>query len=73
MNEKVEDNTSPLSGNLTTRIVWSILVEVLLFVVTVVLAMVDSSDWPDVFFWLTIGTVVALNSESGAARGRASM
>lgn len=51
------------SGNLTTRIVWSLLFEVLLFVVTVGLAMSDTSDIPGVFFWITMATVVLLNSE----------
>ncbi|XP_063855903.1 equilibrative nucleoside transporter 1-like isoform X2 [Scylla paramamosain] len=54
-----------MGGNLTTRIVWSILVEVVVFVVTVVLAMVDSSDWPGVFFWITIASVVILNVANG--------
>ncbi|XP_072934456.1 equilibrative nucleoside transporter 1 [Epargyreus clarus] len=44
-------------GNLTTRIVWSLCIEVLLFVVTVVLAMVDSSEWPITFFWATLVSV----------------
>lgn len=54
-----------MGGNLTTRIVWSILIEVVVFVVTVVLAMVDSSDWPGVFFWITIASVVVLNVANG--------
>ncbi|XP_038219480.1 equilibrative nucleoside transporter 1 [Zerene cesonia] len=48
-------------GNLTTRIVWSLCIEVLIFVVTVILAMLDSSEWPDVFFWLTMVSVFFLN------------
>uniref|UniRef100_A0A8D8B0X4 Equilibrative nucleoside transporter 3 n=1 Tax=Culex pipiens TaxID=7175 RepID=A0A8D8B0X4_CULPI len=52
-----------LGGNLTKRIVYSILIEVIVFVVTVVLAMIDSSDWPGAFFWITMITVVILNSE----------
>ncbi|XP_064095264.1 equilibrative nucleoside transporter 1-like [Macrobrachium nipponense] len=52
-------------GNLTTRIVWSILIEVVVFVFTVVLAMVDSSEWPGVFFWITIASVVILNVANG--------
>ena len=50
-------------GSLTTRIVWSILVEVVVFIFTVVLAMVDSSQWPGTFFAVTIFTVVILNSK----------
>ena len=49
-------------GNLTSRIVWTLLIEVLVFVVTIILAMVDSSEWPGIFFYLTIGCVILLNS-----------
>lgn len=52
-----------ISGNLTPRIVWGIIVEVLVFIVTIVLAMINSSEWPGEFFWLTMGTIVVLNSE----------
>lgn len=51
-----------LSGSLTTRIVWSLIMEVILFVITVILAMVDSSEWPEVFFWVTMVTVFLMNS-----------
>lgn len=54
-----------LGGNLTSRIVWSILIEVVIFVFTVVLAMIDSAEWPDVFFWITIGSVIILNIANG--------
>jgi len=54
-----------IGGTLTTRIVWSLLVEVVIFVVTVVLAMGDSSQWPGVFFWVTMGSVVVLNMANG--------
>ena len=51
------------SGSLSSRIVGGILVEVVIFVVTVVLAMLDSSTWPGTFFWITMVTVVVLNSK----------
>ncbi|RZF43472.1 hypothetical protein LSTR_LSTR001733 [Laodelphax striatellus] len=54
-----------IGGNLTTRIVWSIFFEVLLFVFTVILAMSDSSQWPGVFFWVTMGTAIGLNMANG--------
>ncbi|XP_068084734.1 equilibrative nucleoside transporter 3 isoform X2 [Anabrus simplex] len=54
-----------MGGNLTTRIVWSIIVEVCVFIFTVTLAMSDSSSWPGVFFWLTMVTVVILNMANG--------
>ncbi|KYN01719.1 Equilibrative nucleoside transporter 1 [Cyphomyrmex costatus] len=52
-------------GNLTTRIVWSIFVLVLVFVFTVILAMTDSSGWPGIFFWITMISVVVLNTANG--------
>lgn len=51
------------SGSLTPRIVCSIVVEVLIFIFTVALAMIDSSGWPGPFFWITMVSVVILNSE----------
>lgn len=40
------------------------MVEVIIFVLTVVLAMLDSSQWPGAFFWTTMGSVVILNSKT---------
>jgi equilibrative nucleoside transporter 1/2/3 len=50
-------------GSLSTRIIGGILVEVAVFVLTVVLAMLESSQWPGAFFWTTMGSVVILNSK----------
>ncbi|XP_076249264.1 NADPH-dependent diflavin oxidoreductase 1 isoform X2 [Calliopsis andreniformis] len=52
-------------GNLTTRIVWGIFIQVLIFVCTVILAMTDSSGWPGAFFWITMVSVVILNTANG--------
>nr|XP_022906238.1 equilibrative nucleoside transporter 1 [Onthophagus taurus] len=54
-----------LGGNLTTRIVWSIWVEVIIFLFTIILAMMDTSGWPGTFFWLTMCSVVLLNMMNG--------
>lgn len=51
------------SGSLTPRIVWSIIIEVIVFIITVGLAMVDSHEWPGIFFWITMTSVVILNSK----------
>lgn len=53
------------SGNLTTRVVWSLIIEIIIFLVTVILAMVDSSAWPGTFFWATMTSVVILNMAGG--------
>ncbi|XP_054738796.1 equilibrative nucleoside transporter 1-like [Anastrepha obliqua] len=50
-----------LGGNLSIRMGISILVELVLFVITVVMAMIDSSSWPGGFFWITMASVVILN------------
>nr|CAG4643995.1 EOG090X076T [Lepidurus arcticus] len=54
-----------IGGNLTTRIIGSILIEVCVFIATVVLAMLDSSQWSGVFFWMTMASVVVLNMAGG--------
>ena len=53
-----------IGGNITGRIVWTLFVNILVFVFTIVLAMVDSSEWPGIFFYLTVGSVVILNSNT---------
>jgi equilibrative nucleoside transporter 1/2/3 len=52
-------------GSLTTRIMYSIIIEVLVFIATEVLVLVDSSEWPDIFFWTTMGSVLILNVVNG--------
>ncbi|XP_023311371.1 equilibrative nucleoside transporter 1 isoform X1 [Anoplophora glabripennis] len=54
-----------IGGNINKRIVWSIVVEIVLFIITVILAMVDSSAWPDGFFYITMISVVFLNMATG--------
>jgi len=54
-----------IGGSLSSRIIGGILVEVVMFIATVVLAMLDSSTWPGTFFWITMATVVILNMAGG--------
>ncbi|OQR79737.1 equilibrative nucleoside transporter 1-like [Tropilaelaps mercedesae] len=51
--------------SLGPRIAGSILIETVLFVTTVVLAMVDSSGWPSTFFFITIATIVIMSACGG--------
>lgn len=53
------------SKSLGPRIAGSIMIEVVLFVITVALAMVDSSTWPITFFFITMACVVIINAASG--------
>ncbi|XP_076265522.1 equilibrative nucleoside transporter 2 [Rhynchophorus ferrugineus] len=55
----------PIGGDLTVRIVWSISINVIVFIVTIILAMVDSSTWPYTFFYLTLVSIVILNMATG--------
>ncbi|XP_050430267.1 equilibrative nucleoside transporter 1 isoform X2 [Adelges cooleyi] len=55
----------PIGGKLTTRIVWSILTEVVCFVFTVALVMINTSQIPSTFFWLTLGSIMLLNMANG--------
>ncbi|XP_017854250.2 equilibrative nucleoside transporter 1 [Drosophila busckii] len=52
-------------GDLTTRIVYSIIFEIVILIVTVVLAMMDSYEWPGIFFWTTMGCIVLINMCNG--------
>ncbi|ESO95122.1 hypothetical protein LOTGIDRAFT_117641 [Lottia gigantea] len=52
-------------GSASVRIVISLLVMVIIFIVTASLAMIDSSDWQSVFFIVTMISVVILNMAAG--------
>lgn len=54
-----------IDANLTSRVVWTLLVEVLVLVLTVVMAMVDTQDAQSLFFYLTLASVVVLNMANG--------
>lgn len=52
-------------GKAGARITCSIIIMVLVFILTVILAMIDTSTWPVLFFWMTLGSSVILNSACG--------
>lgn len=54
-----------LGGDIKSRIVWSIVTMIITFVFTIIMAMVDSSQWIEAFFWLTMVSVVILNAATG--------
>lgn len=51
--------------SLGPRIAGSIILEIILFIGTIVLAMVDTSTWPVTFFFITIVSVVFLSAAGG--------
>lgn len=40
-------------------------IEIIIFLITVILAMVNSSEWVGTFFWVTMASVVVLNMAGG--------
>lgn len=53
------------SGNLKLRVNLTLIVELIIFAITISLALVDSSKWPVVFFYSTMLSVAVLNMASG--------
>lgn len=53
------------STNLKARVNATLLIEILIFTITIVLAGVDSSHWPKAFYYATLASVVVLNMASG--------
>lgn len=47
------------------RITVTTLIEMALFVMTIVLAVVDSTEWTAAFFYVTMASVVVLNMAAG--------
>lgn len=53
------------TANLAFRIIWSIVIVVAMFILTILLALMDSSIWPGEFFWITMIIVVIINMANG--------
>lgn len=53
------------SGNLKLRINLTLIIVGLVFILTIVLAGLDTSQWPGKFFYLTIASVIVMNMASG--------
>ena len=53
------------TGSITYRVTAAILTESGIFITTVALALVDSSKWPLVFFYVTLLSVILLNMANG--------
>ncbi|RWS18279.1 equilibrative nucleoside transporter 1-like isoform X2, partial [Leptotrombidium deliense] len=52
-------------GSLTLRISVTLIIEVLIFLLTIMLAIMDSTEWPGAFFYITMLSVVILNMANG--------
>ena len=56
-------------GSLSIRISVTLIVQSLVFVVTIILAVVDSTEWPEIFFWVTMLSAVVINIANGVYQG----
>lgn len=54
-----------VGGDITKRIVYSISTVVICFLITIILAMVDTSKHADLFFWMTMALAVVSNMANG--------
>ncbi|XP_022246473.1 equilibrative nucleoside transporter 3-like isoform X2 [Limulus polyphemus] len=52
-------------GNFTKRIIISLIITVVMFIVSVALAILDSSDWPGLFFYITMASIVLMSMGNG--------
>ena len=48
------------SSCITPRIVWSLLTEILVLILTIILAMIDTSDFTQAFFYIRLGLILAI-------------
>lgn len=55
--------------SLQVRMLTSVCIMTLCFVVTTVLVVIDTSDWTTDFFYITIGTIVLINMSSAVYQG----
>ncbi|CAG2178679.1 unnamed protein product, partial [Oppiella nova] len=55
--------------SLSTRIWLSLLLQALVFIGTTVLAVIDSSEWPEIFFWITMLSAFVINIANGLFQG----
>ena len=55
----------PKRESLNARIIWSIMIEAVIFAFTMILAIVDSSQWPNYFVAATLVSVVLINIANG--------
>jgi len=47
----------------------TLLIQILIFIITIILAFIDSQSWPELFFWLTMLSAVVINIANGVYQG----
>lgn len=57
------------NANLTHRVSITLVIQIAVFLFIIALALVDSADWPGLFFWLTMGSAAVINLANGAYQG----
>ncbi len=56
-------------SSLSTRIWSTTLFQAIVFTLTIGLAIIDSSEWPEIFFWITMLSAVVINIANGIFQG----
>lgn len=51
--------------SLTRRITLSITTQVIIITLTIILAILDTSEWPQLFFYITLSSIIILNIANG--------
>ncbi|KAJ6222303.1 hypothetical protein RDWZM_000848 [Blomia tropicalis] len=49
----------------SNRLIFSYIIEIVLFIIIIVLALIDTSSWPEIFFWVTIIIAILFNTVNG--------
>lgn len=57
------------NANLTRRVSITLVIQIAVFLFIISLALVNSADWPGLFFWLTMGSAAVINLANGAYQG----
>ncbi|KAJ6222302.1 hypothetical protein RDWZM_000847 [Blomia tropicalis] len=53
------------NANLTRRINITLVIQIVVFLIIIAMAAIDSSGWPDLFFWLTMMSAAFINLANG--------
>lgn len=56
-------------GSLLTRIGVSLVIQAMIFGLTVSLAVIDTSSWKEMFFWVTMMSAAVINMANGVYQG----
>lgn len=56
-------------GSLLGRLNVTLIIQSVIFIFTIILANIDSTSWPEIFFWLTMISAAIINMANGVYQG----